>query len=153
MRASSVADTGGAPDPNMSTTQLPSATGGTIADTTADDVDISTFETQSEAVQAATSLRVKIRDYIQTMELVRGRLQGWASGADVDLTVPGDVEEIPHPEFGGRQWVTSHEDDVPLGILTEMVRLVEYKRKLKEVRAQVDALVVRFDVRPPVSPQ
>lgn len=153
MRASSVVGTGDAPDPNMSTKQFPSTTGGMVAELDSESEEISSFDTQQEAVRAATQYRSVLRELTQTMELIRGRLQGWASAADADLTVPDEASEVPHPEFGGRQWVTGHEEQVPFGVLTEIVRLVEYKRKVVETREKLDALASQFDLGPAVSPR
>lgn len=143
--------TGDVPDPNMSTTNSPSVTGGMVVDSGAESSEISSFNTQEEAVRAATQLRSEVRDHTQTMELICGRLQGWASGSDTDLTVPGEASEVPYPELGGRQWVTNHEGQVPFAVLTEMVRLVERKRKLVEARQKLDTLAARFDLGPAMS--
>lgn len=145
--------TGDVPDPNMSTTQFTSVNGGMMADSDVESEEIEGFDSQQDAVKMASRLRSKLRKQTQTMEIIRGRLQGWVSGADASMTIPEEASEIPHPEYGGRQWVIEHEEQVPFGILTEMVRLVEYKRKVNQTRRQLRTLPVRFDRSPTVSNQ
>lgn len=144
---SSARQTEDVPDPNMSTTQFTSVNAGMIADSDSKSEKFSGFDGQHETINAVSKLRSEVQKHTQTVELIRGRLQGWAKGAEVELTIPGEASEVPHPEYGGRQWVTNHEGQVPFGILTEMVRLVEHKRQLIRARGQLDSLISQFDYR------
>lgn len=139
--------TGDVPDPNMSMTQFTSVDGGMIADSGSKSAELSGIDGEHETLNAVSQLRTEVREHTQTVELIRGRLQGWAKGADTELTIPGEASEVPHPEFGGRQWVTDHEGEVPFGILTEMVRLVEHKRQLIRARGQLESLMSQFDIK------
>lgn len=127
----------------MSTIQQTLPTKGTVDDIDVESVDVHSIEDSQRAVDVVEFLEMEFEKYEREVHSLLRELQ---SAVDTtDITLPTDPMQVPLPDFGGRDWVSRHEGDVPFPVLAHLVVLVEHKAKAETARIKHRVLMVRLE--------
>lgn len=144
MRASSAPAPGMSQTLAMSTTSTSSLPGGVIQKTGVETLDVDSIENPKRAEEAVDGLHETAKRYEQEVNDHLETLRAAKRVGAYELDVPSSIGEVPLPSLGGREWVASHEEAVPFEVLTHLVLVTEYKRKVKVARLKQRTLSLRF---------